>query len=384
MIYPWHQAAWQALDLANLPHALLIQGMQGIGKTDFALTLAQRLLCESIPTHPHQETSSQLGEQRAKVTAHETQKAECANQSISTSSTTQGQSVVQESHQACGQCQACHWFAQSNHPDLMIVRPQSLENDSTPVVTDEPAKKEKNSSQEIRLEQIHALITFANVGSHRGNHKVILLYPLEILNIYAANALLKVLEEPPSRVIFILVSHNIERVLPTILSRCQQLRLPMPNPQQALVWLKEKEVDNALEMLSYAGGSPLQALATSQDQNSRHIYQLLPEQLGKGKTLPYLDLAEGLHKHNLHWVLQGVQRWAYDLLSIRLTQTVRYYPSHKNILQKIAPLIDLPQLLKFLLYLQTQQKYITHPLAPKLLLESTLIEYRHLFNEEPS
>lgn len=381
MIYPWHQAAWQALDLANLPHALLIQGMQGIGKTDFALTLAQRLLCESMQTHPHQEMSSQLGEQRTKITTHETQKAECTHESRRTSSAIQGQSVAQGSHQACGQCQACRWFAQSNHPDLMIVRPQNLENDSTPVVTDEQTKKEKNSSQEIRLEQIHALITFANVSSHRGKYKVIVLYPLEMLNIYAANALLKVLEEPPSPVIFILLSHNIERVLPTILSRCQQLRLSMPNQQQALVWLKDKDIDNALEMLSYVGGSPLQALAASQDQNNRHVYQLLPEQLGKGKALAYLDLAEGLHKHNLHLVLQGVQRWAYDLLSIRLTQTVRYYPSHKNILQKIASLVDLSQLLKFLLNLQTQQKYITHPLAPKLLLESTLIEYRNLFNE---
>ena len=381
MIYPWHQAAWQALDLANLPHALLIQGMQGIGKTDFALTLAQTLLCESRQAHSHQETSSQLGEQRAKITAHETQKAKCTHGSMSTSNAVQEQSVTKGAHQACGQCQACHWFAQSNHPDLMIVRPQNLENDSTPVVTDEQTKKEKNSSQEIRLEQIHALITFANVDSHRGKHKVIVLYPLEMLNIYAANALLKVLEEPPSPVIFILLSHNIERVLPTILSRCQQLRLSMPNQQQALVWLKGKDIDNALEMLSYAGGSPLQALAASQDQNNRHIYQLLPEQLGKGKALAYLDLAEGLHKHNLHLVLQGVQRWAYDLLSIRLTQTVRYYPSHKNILQKITPLIDLFQLLKFLVNLQTQQKHITHPLAPKLLLESTLIEYRNLFNE---
>lgn len=335
MMYPWHQTAWQALNLANLPHALLLHGPQGIGKTDFAFTLAQTLLCESLSAH---------------------------------------------THQACGECQACSWFVQSNHPDLMMVRPQNLEKENAAAISDEQPKKEKSSSQEIRLEQIQALITFANIGSHRGKRKVILLYPVETLNIYAANALLKILEEPPSQIIFILLSHHIERVLPTILSRCQQLRLAMPNQQQALEWLNSKNIGNALEILSYAGGSPLQALAASQDENNRYIYQFLPEQLGKGKAIADLNLAEGLHKHDLHMVLQGVQRWAYDLLSIRLTQSVRYYPSYKNTLQKIAPLVNLFALLKFLLSLQTQQKYITHPLAPKLLLESTFAEYRNLFN----
>lgn len=392
MIYPWHKTVWQALDLSHLPHALLVHGPQGIGKTDFAFTLAQTLLCESRQAHLRQNISTQLEntptqlDERAKITTDGTQQAAYTHESKSIPSAAQHpnecvQPAAQKSYQACGQCQACNWFAQSNHPDLMIVRPQNLEKENTPVSASEQSKKEKNNSQEIRLEQIHALITFANMGSHRGKHKVILLYPVEMLNIYAANALLKILEEPPSQVIFILLSHNIERVLPTILSRCQQLRLSMPNQQQALLWLQDKGIDNALEVLSYAGGCPLQAFSASQDENNRYIYQFLPEQLGKGKALTDLDLAEGLHKLDLQMVLQGVQRWAYDLLSIRLTQTVRYHPSYKNALQKIAPLVDLLQLLKFLLNLQTQQKYITHPLAPKLLLESTLIEYRRLFNK---
>lgn len=69
------------------------------------------------------------------------------------------------------------------------------------------------------------VLAFAD-GSHQGGRRVIIIEPAEALNLQAANALLKVLEEPPANVVFILVSHHSERLLPTILSRLQVWHLP--------------------------------------------------------------------------------------------------------------------------------------------------------------
>ncbi len=65
-------------------------------------------------------------------------------------------------------------------------------------------------------------------GSHRGGLRVVLLYPAEALNVAAANALLKTLEEPPSGVVFLMVSARVDRLLPTIISRCRQWPMIAP------------------------------------------------------------------------------------------------------------------------------------------------------------
>ena len=213
-MFPWNEPILEAFKarLARLPHAILIHGAQGVGKLGLAERIAQTLLCEGA-TKP------------------------------------------------CGVCEGCRWFAAASHPDFRRVEPEALAKE--PVVTDEddeaPARKGKPSI-EIKIEQVRALSDFLNIGSHRGKLRVALIHPAEDMNVYAANALLKALEEPPPGAVFILVSHRPARLLPTVRSRCVALAVPIPPREAALQWLSAQGAKNAERWLAYAGGAPLRAM----------------------------------------------------------------------------------------------------------------------------
>ena len=180
-VYPWQQADWQRLQQMRerLPHAILFHGAEGTGKVAFAERFAASLLCEQPLDNGH----------------------------------------------ACGACESCGWFAQYGHPDYRRVRPDALETDGgdDAEADDSAAKKSsKTPSKDIRIEQVRALAAFMNVSTHRSGLRVVLLYPAEALNSASANALLKTLEEPPPDTVFLLVTDRIDRLLPTILSRCRK------------------------------------------------------------------------------------------------------------------------------------------------------------------
>ena len=197
-IYPWQTEVWQRLnqDSQRLPHALLLHGRAGIGKYDFARNLSQALLC----------TSKSIG------------------------------------GNACGVCSSCNWFNDESHPDFRLLSPEQesdVEDESVAV------KKTKKKTQ-ISVAQIRDLNDFLSLSSHRSNGlRIVLIHPAEALNIASANALLKMLEEPASGVIFILVAHQLQRLLPTIISRCQKINMPVPDEKQALAWLDEQGIQNA-------------------------------------------------------------------------------------------------------------------------------------------
>src|SRR5205814_1439032 len=113
----------------------------------------------------------------------------------------------------CGQCAACQWFIRGNHPDFRALYPahldeQQAEQEKAGQENGAGDKKSKAPSKEIRIEQIRALIEFANLGSHRRGLRIALLYPAGALNLPAANALLKILEEPPATMLFVLIAHQ--------------------------------------------------------------------------------------------------------------------------------------------------------------------------------
>lgn len=102
----------------------------------------------------------------------------------------------------CGHCQACHLFMHDLHPDVRRIRPDE-------------------AGQIIKVEQIRALHTAIYQTAQFGGWQVLVLEPADKLNMAAANALLKILEEPPPQVIFILLVENLNVLPATILSRCQ-------------------------------------------------------------------------------------------------------------------------------------------------------------------
>ncbi len=155
----------RALKGQRLHHAYLFAGPDGVGKRLAAQGLAEALLCE----HPLDDGD------------------------------------------ACTQCKACRRVAEQQHPDLHVLERQ-----------DRPDGK--GLERQIKIDQVRALQRALSFKSFEGGRRVVLLLEAEAMNPATANALLKTLEEPGDDTFFVLVSHAPNRLLPTILSRCQRVR----------------------------------------------------------------------------------------------------------------------------------------------------------------
>ncbi|GGI16737.1 DNA polymerase III subunit delta' [Oxalicibacterium faecigallinarum] len=337
-LYPWHGNAWQQWQQlrARLPHAVLFYGTQGTGKTHFAEACAAALLCETPDATGH----------------------------------------------ACGSCIACGWFAQYSHPDFRRVRPEALEDDGAEGDEESDTKKAKSTkapSKDIKIDQVRALGDFMNVSTHRSGMRVVLLHPVEALNTAAANSLLKMLEEPPPHTIFLMVSNGLDRLLPTILSRCRKFALPMPDQAQALQWLREQDVKDADGWLAEQGGAPLAAMDASLGEG-REAMDILLRQLAQPSVEGALKTADALQKIPVPDLVAWQQRWLYDVLSSKLAGTIRYYPRFGKELMRLAQGVDTAALLQAIKAIGERRAIADHPLAPKLFIEDMLLEYTAAFS----
>ena len=205
---PWQQRDWQRLisRFPNIPHAILLTGMKGSGKRQFSDQLAAWLLC--------------------------------LNQNV---------------NHACGECRSCQWLKADTHPSLLRISPE----------TDAKGK----ISQVIKIDQIRDLMPF--VQQTGKGWRAIIIEPAEALNIAAANALLKTLEEPGEQVTLILVSDQPLQLPATIRSRLQQYKVGEVSSQDALNYMvKQADITLSLAelLLRIAGGAPLAALKLSKQE----------------------------------------------------------------------------------------------------------------------
>jgi len=341
-IYPWQQDAWLQLQQLRprMPHAILFHGAAGIGKAHFIERYAQSLLCEDVRPDGH----------------------------------------------GCGLCASCGWFSQQNHPDYRRLRPEALEDDAASDSDDEAdgarktAKSTKAPSKEIKIEQVRALADFMNISTHRQGLRVIVLYPAEALNTPASNALLKTLEEPPPGTVFLLASHSLDRLLPTILSRCRKFALAMPSHQQALSWLKGEGVQDADSWLSEQGGAPLLAKHLA-DTGNRDETQALLQLLAHPSVEGAVRTAEKLQKAQLIMLVACVQRWLHDVFSYKLAGVIRYYPRHRAEVAVLAAKVHGARLMGLVKRVNERRAIAEHPLSPKLFIEDMLLDYAACWKE---
>ena len=332
--YPWQHDAWQQLAAMRerLPHAILFHGPHGIGKAGFIEAFAQSLLCES----------------------------------------------VRPDGQACGACASCGWFVQGSHPDYRRVRPEALEDDPATEGeegADEPKKtKSAKPSKEIKIEQVRALADFMNISTHRRGLRVVVLYPAEALNVPASNALLKTLEEPPPGTVFLLASDGLDRLLPTIVSRCRKFAMPLPAHGEALAWLREQGLADADGWLREQGGAPLAALEASAS-GSREDMDALLGLLANPNIEAALRTADKLSKAPIAALVAWQQRWLYDVFSVKLSGNARYYPRYSKELAALAARVHTAGLMQLIKSCNERRAVADHPLSPRLFIEDMLLEY---------
>lgn len=368
-IAPWLEPVWDGMDLGSFPNAVLIHGQSGIGKFEFSIELAKALLCE---------TSS--------------------------------------AEKPCNQCEACRWFASGNHPDFIALVPESHRKllphgdfDSDPdspkklkasqadADSDAPEKKEKKS---ISIEDARSAIEGLSIGSHRGGNRVILVYPLEMLRADSANTLLKSLEEPPKNTIFILLADRLDRVLPTIRSRCRLLSAPRPDRVTGLNWLRSslnkipglKMSDADVESIyDEQGGAPyavLDSLIARQNKDEKdeltiaiQASRYLLQAMSQGARINWLDAADKTQKARYSFLLATMQRWTSDLQSCVQKGSPRYYPKHEAAIIVLAQQARLPKLLRFWKSLLQARRHENHPLATRIQLEALLSQYQQVFED---
>ena len=231
MVLPWHREQWDRLlgRRDSLHHGLLITGQPGIGKSEFALSLCKYLLCKE---------------------------------------------ALKKTGGFCDGCQGCRLFDAGTHPDMHVLTTEleSMEGRSGLIASYsdrylDPREREKRAkpARVISVDQIRQLIERFSTHGHISNYRVALIYPADTMNLNAANALLKLLEEPPDDATLLLVSAEPGRLPATVRSRCTAIQLPLPDRDQALEWISDRippELQPAA--LQVARGSPLKAIALAE------------------------------------------------------------------------------------------------------------------------
>lgn len=330
-IYPWQHKIWQQI-LAHreqLPHALLLQGHAGDGTLEFAVALARSMLCE------------QPGKQ----------------------------------HEACGLCQSCGWFSQRNHPDFRMLEPETEAGEASDA--DAPVAATAGRKNWIVVDQVRALTGFFGLSSHRFGLRIVLLNPAESLNPSSANALLKMLEEPPVGVLFLLVTYQVQRLLPTLLSRCRKIAMPRSAPDEAMQWLAARGVSNAASRLAYAGGAPL--LAASMGDAEENRLRAFENMLGQGGHMDAFSAAGLFPREGMVDAIDALQKWSHDLLAFSLVHKTNYRDKPPAGFRELSGSVHLGRLLDFQRKLEEAKKHVLHPLNAELQLESLMVQYTQMF-----
>lgn len=269
---------------------------------------------------------------------------------------------------ACGQCKGCLLLAAGTHPDTFTLEPEEAD-------------------KAIKVDQVRELVDFVVQTAQLGGRKVILLEPAEAMNINAANALLKSLEEPSGDTVLLLISHQPSRLLPTIKSRCVQQACPLPSEAQSLAWLAQSlpslSGEEHRELLALAAGSPL-AAQRLQEQGVREARALVVDGVKKllKQQASASQLAEGWNAISLILLFDWFSQWAHLLLRYQLSgdEQALGLPDMQKVLQYLgdkssqAKVLDLQQWL-----LEQRQKVLNKAnLNRVLLLEALLVRWASL------
>ena len=206
----------------RLGHALLIHGVEGIGVDILASRLAELKLCETWRRQPYVDT---------------------------------------EIPEPCGQCKSCRLQASGSHPDLYRLVPEG-------------------AAQIVKVDQIRALVSSMSRTPQISACKVALIYPAHRMNNNAANALLKLLEEPPGESLIILGTERPQLLPATIRSRCSMLKLRSPTATETRAFLLSLNLDEASieQGLDSLGLKPF-SIQESINSGSLQEYHQLAEQI---------------------------------------------------------------------------------------------------------
>ena len=324
------------LQNGTLPHALLFTGTEGVGKQAAAVALAMACNCQ-------RELPEFKAEHRS------------------------GQAPVNSSGEfnlltmdACGVCKSCRKIAAGNHPDIIRIQP---------------------IGPFIKIGQIRALLQTLAMKPYEAITRVAILSEAQAMNAAASNALLKILEEPPSRSMLVLTATQKSDLLPTIVSRCQHVGFnPIPDEKIA-AWLKNKHglEQQAADILAVMANGSFSRAQMMVKNNWLQRRKWVIEEMAHLSLQPIshlFALAEKLSKEKeaLAQSLEIIKVWFRDLI-------INQYDAGKIINRDVADKIEtasqknnLSDLLSKVDAVQKTQNRLAANTNLRLTLESLLIE----------
>lgn len=201
----------------------------------------------------------------------------------------------------CDQCPTCKKCLNGNHPDIHVVAPEK---------------------KEIKVDQIRALNEALGLASYEGGKKIAIIEPADAMNEKAQNALLKTLEEPKGDTLFFLLTATPEKLLPTIVSRCLQVRFSCLELDACAEVLKERGVaaDRAVLLAALAQGSVGRALEIDADEKYLPLRTKVIDALeGIRKPADVARMAASIGdvKGREQAVLEMMELWARDLMRVQ-------------------------------------------------------------------
>ena len=185
----------------------------------------------------------------------------------------------------CGKCRNCSMSLSSNHPDIITISPE---------------EDKKN----ITVSQVRSLRSDAFIKSHMGGKKVIIISPAERMNEQAQNALLKILEEPPKNVIFILITENASMMLDTVISRSVLLSITVPELSEGIAYIESTtdfDRENIIDALKSCRGNIGRALSLlkSGDGNDTTVVDFAELLITGGSTYELLKTVFNFEKNRV-------------------------------------------------------------------------------------
>ncbi|MCI7626947.1 MAG: DNA polymerase III subunit delta' [Blautia glucerasea] len=212
---------------------------------------------------------------------------------------------------ACGKCESCKKAIGKNHPDIIMVKHE---------------KPNTISIDEIR-EQV---VNDVDIKPYSSPHKIYIIPDAEIMTPQAQNALLKTIEEPPEYAVIMLLTSNIDGLLPTIRSRCVRLDLKVVDDGLVKKYLMEHlhipdyqaEID-----ASFAHGSIGKAKEAATSQEFADITQKALKILKYADSMEVYELTEAIknlssEKQNINDYLDIFQFWFRDVLMFKATREI--------------------------------------------------------------
>ncbi len=195
-------------------------------------------------------------------------------------------SLCKGNNKPCEECTDCRLASSSNHPDIEFFTPE-------------------DKKKSLSVEQIRKIRANAFVKAHRGGKKVFIIDKADSLSENSQNALLKVIEEPPQDILFILICVSSSRLLETIISRCVTFSLFPPQETEALEYLKtvskksEEEIKNALQITHNNIGKAAALLNKKKTEKAMLAEKFLDSLLESESEINLLLLLKPLEKDRI-------------------------------------------------------------------------------------